>query len=73
MSRPTYMLDGLMTAETFLEIKRRDCYQSLEYEGLWTDLHTVAFEGEFWMQVHKAYSKLINYNYGFEIDQMGGI
>jgi hypothetical protein len=38
-----------------------------------TDFHTVAFEDEFWKQVLKAYSKLINYNYVLEIDQMGGL
>jgi len=64
-----FTLDGLVPLETFLDIKWRDCYQAKEYEQVWgTGLGTLAFEDDFWQQLTKAYSKLAQYNYGFEID-----
>ena len=36
-------------------------------------MRTIAFEEPFRAQVMKAYRKLREYNYGFEIDQVGGV
>lgn len=57
-----------MPLDTFLDAKWRDCYQARQYEDLWERSLTVAFEEDFWQQLTKAYSKLAQYNYGFEID-----
>lgn len=35
---------------------------------MWGAIGTLAFEDDFWQQLTKAYSKLSQYNYGFEID-----
>ena len=73
MSNSTkYMLDGLLTVEQFCE-NRRYLYYSDEYsEILGVDTRTKAFEAEFWPQLIKAYTKLRQYNYAFDIDQLGG-